>query len=163
MGWCSIVSLPNCGNSSRDILGTHRPQKPDGEEIVLSYRMGSWIEFQSPRKSHISVLIEKARMSLCAITTMTCQCGHPCQGTPGYMVQDVDKQLQRKDIPGTWTSWPPNPAFRRLWPTVPAENSKFVSGVEKLKGQVQLLALSFVQTPEGLASFFNLVLALVPS
>lgn len=79
------------------------------------------------------------------------------------MVQDVDKQLQRKDIPGTWTSWPPNPAFRRLWPTVPAENSKFVSGVEKLKGQVQLLALSFVQTPEGLASFFNLVLALVPS
>lgn len=113
-------------------------------------RHSSWTEFQSPRKSHISVFIEKARMALCAITTMTCQCGHPCQGTPGSMVQDVDEQLQkRKDtFQARGQAGPQTPAFRRLRPTAaPAEKSKFVSGVEKLKGQVQLALSSFLCVP----------------
>ena len=61
------------------------------------------------------------------------------------MVQDVDKQLQKKkDIPGTWTRWPQtlHSSGYSLQPL--QRTAKFVSGVEKLKGQVQLLALSFV-------------------
>lgn len=125
------------------------------------------MEFQSPPpKSHIIFFNKRpVRLSVLLLPAMACQCWWLLgQRTPGYMVQDIDKQLQkRKKIARKWTSWRKTPTFPRLGPTAPEENSKFVfAGVQKLKGVGTAFPEGPAQRPQS--SGMSLVwLALVPS